>query len=108
MAVDVFGNGKVPENPTEARQLTGAMYKDPNLAKSLLDAALSTLKKCPQTDPDNVAAIGYCFGGFVALNYAKLGANLKGVVSFHGGMGKMNRPGSLCGSWDCWADPIGR
>jgi dienelactone hydrolase len=40
-----------------------------------------------QTDPNNIAAIGYCFGGYVALNYAKLGADLKGVVSFHGGMG---------------------
>jgi len=87
MAVDVFGNGKVAANPTEAQQFTGALYKDPNLIKSLLDAALNTLKKYPQTDPDNVAAIGYCFGGFVALNYAKLGADLKGVVSFHGGMG---------------------
>jgi dienelactone hydrolase len=87
MATDVFGNGKVAENPTEAQKLTGPFYKDPNLAKSLLDAALQKLKENPRTDPNNIAAIGYCFGGFVALNYAKLGADLKGVVSFHGGMG---------------------
>jgi dienelactone hydrolase len=35
-------------------------------------------------DTSNIAAIGYCFGGYVALNAAKLGADLKGVVSFHG------------------------
>jgi dienelactone hydrolase len=87
MATDVFGDGKTAANPTEAQQLTGPMYKDPTMAKSLLDAALMKLKEYSQTDPANVAAIGYCFGGFVALNYAKLGADLKGVVSFHGGMG---------------------
>ena len=87
MATDVFGDGKTAANPTEAQLLTGPMYKDPTMAKSLLDAALMKLKEYSQTDPANVAAIGYCFGGFVALNYAKLGADLKGVVSFHGGMG---------------------
>ena len=79
--------GKLLQNPTEAQELTGPFYKDPKLAKSRLDAALQKLKEYPQTDPNNIAAIGYCFGGFVALNYAKLGADLKGVVSFHGGMG---------------------
>ena len=87
MATDVFGDGKVAANPTEAQQFTATLYKDPTLVKSLLDAALMKLKEYPQTDPGNVAAIGYCFGGFVALNYAKLGGDLKGVVSFHGGMG---------------------
>ncbi len=87
MATDVFGDGKVAANPTEAQQLTGPFYKDPTKIKVLLDAALTKLEEYPQTDAGNLAAIGYCFGGFVALNYAKLGANLKGVVSFHGGMG---------------------
>jgi dienelactone hydrolase len=87
MATDVFGNGKIAANPTEAQQLTTPFYKDPTLAKSLLDAALQKIKDYPQTDQGNVAAIGYCFGGYIVLNYAKLGADLKGVVSFHGGMG---------------------
>jgi len=87
MATDVFGDGKVASNPTEAQQFTGPFYKDPTLAKSLLDVALTKLKGYSQTDVNNLAAIGYCFGGYVALNYAKQGADLKGVVSFHGGMG---------------------
>jgi dienelactone hydrolase len=86
MALDVFGDGKVAANPTEAQQLTGPFYKDPNFAKARLDQAIKVLKALPQTDPFNVAAIGYCFGGGVVLNYAKLGADLKGVVSFHGGV----------------------
>ena len=87
MAADVFGNGKIATNPTEAQEFTTPFYKDPTLVKSRLDAALKKLKEYTQTDPDNVAAIGYCFGGYVVLNYAKLGADLKGVVSFHGGLG---------------------
>ena len=87
MATDVFGDGKVAGDPAEAQQLTTPFYKDPTLIKAVLDAALMKLKEYAQTDPNNLAAIGYCFGGYVALNYAKLGADLKGVVSFHGGMG---------------------
>jgi dienelactone hydrolase len=87
MATDVFGDGKIASNPTEAQQFTSPFYKDPTLVKGLLDGALTKLKEYPQTDVNNLAAIGYCFGGFAALNYAKLGADLKGVVSFHGGMG---------------------
>jgi dienelactone hydrolase len=86
MALDVFGNGKVAADPTEAQKLTAPFYKDPNLPKARLDQALKVLKALPQTDPFNVAAIGYCFGGSLVLNYAKLGADLKGVVSFHGGI----------------------
>jgi dienelactone hydrolase len=87
MAADVFGDGKIAANPTEAQEFTTPFYKDPTLVKSILNAALGKLKEYPQTDPKNVAAIGYCFGGYVVLNYAKLGADLKGVVSFHGGLG---------------------
>ena len=87
MAVDVFGDGKIATNPTEAQDLTTPFYKDPTLAKARMDAALNKIKEYKQTDSENIAVIGYCFGGYVALNYAKLGAELKGVVSFHGGLG---------------------
>jgi dienelactone hydrolase len=86
MAVDMYGNGKVAANPQEAQELAGAFYQDPGLAKIRLDAAIARIKQYPQTDASNVAAIGYCFGGSVVLNAAKLGADLKGVVSFHGGL----------------------
>jgi len=86
MAVDMFGNGKIAANPTEAQELTKPFYKDPQLSKTLLDAAIVKLKEFKQTDSRSVFAIGYCFGGSVVLNSAKLGADLKGVVSFHGGL----------------------
>jgi len=86
MAVDLFGNGQIAANPQEAMALTKPFYGDPKLGKTLLDAAIKKIKEYPQTDPENVAAIGYCFGGWVVLNSAKLGSDLKGVVSFHGGL----------------------
>jgi dienelactone hydrolase len=86
MAVDMFGNGQTAEDPASAQSLAAPFYKDPHLAKTRLDSAISFLKSYPQTDTSKMAAIGYCFGGFVVLNAAKLGADLKGVVSFHGGL----------------------
>lgn len=86
MAVDMYGRGKTAGNPQEAQELATPFYKNPLLSKTRLDAALSKLAEFNQTDKSNVAAIGYCFGGSVVLNSAKLGAELKGVVSFHGGL----------------------
>ena len=87
MAVDMFGDGKQGNDPAAAQALATPFYKDPTLSKTRLDAALNKLKTYSQLDTTNIAAIGYCFGGFVVLNAAKLGAELKGVVSFHGGLG---------------------
>ena len=87
MAVDMYGDAKQGNDPGAAQALATPFYKDPSLSKTRLDAALNKLKTYSQLDTANVAAIGYCFGGFVVLNAAKLGADLKGVVSFHGGLG---------------------
>ena len=86
MAVDMYGDGKTGEDPKTAQDLATPFYKDPTLTKTRLDAALNKLKTYSQLDTANVAAIGYCYGGFVVLNAAKLGADLKGVVSFHGNL----------------------
>ena len=86
MAVDMYGGGMTASNPQQAQEMSGPFYKNPQLAKTRLDAALSKVKEFKQTDVANIAAIGYCFGGSVVLNAAKLGADLKGVVSFHGGL----------------------
>ena len=86
MAVDMYGDGKVAANPTEAKELAMPFYKDPQMGKSNLEAAISKLKEYKQVDNQSISAIGYCFGGSIVLNAAKLGVNLKGVVSFHGGL----------------------
>ncbi len=86
MAVDMYGNGQTAADPTAAQNMATPFYKDPALTKIRLDAAINKIKEYAQTDTGNIAAIGYCYGGYVVLNAAKLGANLKGVVSFHGSL----------------------
>lgn len=86
MAMDMYGNGKIAETPDSAGAAAGPFYQNPQMAKARMDAALAKLKSYPQTDTANVAAIGYCFGGAMVLNTARLGLNVKGVVSFHGNL----------------------
>lgn len=86
MAVDTYGEGKTAANPQEAQSLATPFYKNPQLTKNTLDAALAKAKTYAQADSTQTAAIGYCYGGFVVLNAAKLGADLDGVVSFHGSL----------------------
>ena len=86
MAVDLFGDGKIASNPTEAQAYTAPFYSNPVLSKTLIEAAIVKLKEFKQTDASTIFAIGYCFGGSMVLNAAKMGSELKGVVSFHGGL----------------------
>jgi dienelactone hydrolase len=86
MAVDMYGDGKTAADPQTAQALATPFYSDPQLAKKRLDAAEQKIKQLQQTDTSRIAAIGYCYGGYVVLNAAKLGADLKGVVSFHGNL----------------------
>jgi dienelactone hydrolase len=86
MAIDVFGNGKTADNPDSAGKLATPFYQNPKEAKARIDAAIAKIKSYRQVDSTQIAAIGYCFGGGVLLNTARLGDELKGVVSFHGGL----------------------
>ncbi len=86
MAVDLFGDGKTASNPGEAQALVMPFYTNPQMAKARFDAALEKVKTYSQADPNNIAVIGYCFGGNVALNMARMGEDLKGAVSFHGSL----------------------
>jgi dienelactone hydrolase len=84
-AVDMYGKGKVATHPKDAEAFMNEVLKA-SLAGPRFDAALAQLKKDPHVDPTRIAAIGYCFGGGVALGMARDGAPLAAVVSFHGGM----------------------
>jgi len=86
MVVDIYGDGKIANNPDEAQKLSGPFYKDPELAKARLAAAELKVKTYPQADPRRMAVIGYCFGGTMALQGATHGMDFKAVVSFHGGL----------------------
>jgi len=86
MAIDMYGEGKNTEHPKDAMAFMQAALKDSNAAAQRFDAGLEQLKKQPQTNPDKVAAIGYCFGGKIVLDAARRGEALAGVVSFHGAL----------------------
>jgi dienelactone hydrolase len=86
LAVDVYGRGVRPRNTEEARQEAGKYYRDRQLFRARLAAGLAELKRRPEVDPGRVAAIGYCFGGGGVLELARSGAELAGVVSFHGSL----------------------
>ena len=86
MAMDMYGNGVNTDSPAVAGKLAGQFYTKPLSAKARIDAALVALKSFQQTDTGKLAAIGYCFGGAMVLNAARLGEPFKGVVSFHGNL----------------------
>jgi dienelactone hydrolase len=86
LAVDMYGGGKIAENPGDAGKMAGPFYQNLRMTKSRFDAAVNKLKANSEVDTSNIAAIGYCFGGGVVLNVARLGDDLKGVVSFHGSL----------------------
>lgn len=85
-AVDMYGDGKVTSSPAEAGKWAGEVRGNRKLLRERAAAALETIKKNDKVDPNRIAAIGYCFGGTVVLEMARAGDDVKGVVSFHGGL----------------------
>ena len=86
LAVDMYGKGLATEDRATAGKLAGQLRSDRAAMRRRLAAALSVLKADPRVDPERTAAIGYCFGGLCVLELARSGADLAGVVSFHGGL----------------------
>jgi dienelactone hydrolase len=89
-ALDMYGKGKVTTDSKMAGEWAGIFRNDRPLCRARAAAGLEVLKARSQVDPVRIAAIGYCFGGMVVLEMARGGADLKGVVSFHGGLATPN------------------
>jgi dienelactone hydrolase len=87
---DVYGKGIRPATIPAAAAEAGKYKQDRSLLKARIRAAFDLLRQHELTDPAKVAAIGYCFGGTTVLELARGGANLAGVVSFHGGLSTPN------------------
>jgi dienelactone hydrolase len=85
-ALDMYGKGKVTTHPQEAQAFVAEATKDPAVLAARFNAALEQLKQDPHVDPKRIAVIGYCFGGAVALDMARSGADLAAVVTFHGAL----------------------
>ena len=83
---DIYGKGIRPHTVEEAGAQAGKYKGDRKLLRARANAGLDTLKQFEQVDARHVAAIGYCFGGTTVIELARSGAELSGVVSFHGGL----------------------
>ena len=86
LAADIYGEGVRPKSGGEAGKLAGTYKGDRALYRARIQAALNALKAQPGVDGSKLAVIGYCFGGTGALEAARAGMAVKGVVSFHGGL----------------------
>ena len=86
LAIDMYGDGKQADHPENAGKFAMEVMQNLPTAKARFNEGVKFLKDQPQTDANKIAAIGYCFGGGIVLRMAVSGEDLKGVVSFHGGL----------------------
>ena len=86
MAVDMYGDGKTADHPDNALKFATAVRQNQDMMQARFNAARHYLNSQETVDPELNAAIGYCFGGSVVLGMARSGADLDGVVSFHGSL----------------------
>ncbi len=86
IAVDMYGDGKQAEHPADAGKFAGAVMMNLPEATARFNAAMELLKNHESVNADQIAAIGYCFGGSVALTMANTGADLDAVAAFHSGV----------------------
>ena len=96
-AADIYGKGVRPTDPKECAVQAGTYKNDLPLLRRRVLLGLDQLKKKSGVDTAKLAAIGYCFGGTSVLELARSGADVRGVVSFHGGLSttKPAKPGDI-------------
>ncbi len=83
---DIYGKGVRPKTVAEAQAESGKYKNNRKEVRARANAAYETLKASKLVNPDKISAMGYCFGGMVALELARMGLPLKGAVSFHGSL----------------------
>jgi dienelactone hydrolase len=94
---DMYGDAKTADNPKDAGALSGGVMKDPAAMESRFKAAQAELSKHATVNPQQIGAVGYCFGGAVVLNMARTGDDLKAVAGFHASLG-LNTPAPAPGT----------
>lgn len=86
-ALDMYGKGVRGNSPEQNSKLMQPFMADRGLLQKRIKAALYAVRLLPWVDDSKIAAMGFCFGGLCVLDLARTGADLKGVVSFHGLLG---------------------
>jgi dienelactone hydrolase len=84
VALDLYGGARRGSGPEENRAMMAPLLADRSVLRARLLAGLAAVRTLPEVDRDRVGAIGFCFGGLCALDLARSGADVRGVVSFHG------------------------
>ena len=92
VAADLYGDGRTTEDPKEAGKLAGDAKKDRAGLRARALSALDAAKARPEADGAKAGVVGYCFGGNVALDLARQGADIKAAVSLHGSMDFVDSP----------------
>lgn len=87
-AVDMYGQGRQGETIEEKQALMQPLLSDRTLLLERMNAALHAVNGLEEVDNTRIAVIGFCFGGLCALDLARSGAEIAGVVSFHGLLNK--------------------
>jgi dienelactone hydrolase len=90
-ALDMYGEGKQATHPEDAQKFAMQVFSNIDKAEKRFMSAYNLLKKEETTNPDKIAAIGYCFGGGIVLQMARIGTDLDAVVSFHGSIQPITR-----------------
>jgi len=85
-AADIYGKGVRPQTFADAGAISSKFKANRPLLRARVNAGLDVLKSQTNVDASQLAAIGYCFGGTAVLELARSGADIKGIVSFHGGL----------------------
>jgi dienelactone hydrolase len=85
-ACDMYGDGKLAKHPDDAMKFAGEVRQNAGVWRGRAQAALKVLQDHEAVDASKLAAIGYCFGGSTVMQLAYTGADVKAVVSFHGGL----------------------
>ncbi len=93
LAVDMYGGGKTTDDPGVAGKMAGQVRGDAGVMRERINKGLEELRRIDGVDKNRIAAIGFCFGGTTVLELARSGADIEGVVSFHGGLGTDKRAG---------------
>jgi len=83
-ALDMYGKDVRGKNQEQNAKLMHPFIEDRTLLQARITAALETVRHLPEVEAKRIAAIGFCFGGLCVLDLARTGADLRGVVSFHG------------------------
>ena len=97
LAIDMYGNGRIADNPDEAGGLMNTVLDDMEAGTAALRTGYELLLEQDSVDSEKTAAIGYCFGGAMVLHMARIGMPLSAVASFHGALGSFHtaQPGSI-------------